>query len=263
MTTLLSTDQPSLVLTEGATSPAIPSKNPPGPYPATAGDQAPHFAGGRDVHVTNLTITYKRGQRSVCPVKDFTLYAPSSRITALVGRSGSGKTSILSCIAGMLRPESGVVWLGGIEVTRLAAKSLDDYRRNHVGVVHQAYNLIASLSARDNVAVPLAFTGVSRKRALAIATEQLQGLGLGDVLHSRPNELSGGQQQRVAVARALSTGPSVVIADEPTAHLDGSSVNDVCALLTMMAEQHRTVIVSTHDDRLLRVADQIVHLQHD
>jgi putative ABC transport system ATP-binding protein len=224
---------------------------------------APHAAGGRDVHVTNLAITYKRGQRSVTPVRDFTLFAPASRITALVGRSGSGKTSILSCIAGMLRPESGTVWLGGIEVTRLASTALDDYRRKHVGVVHQAYNLIASLSARDNVAVPLAFAGVGRKRALEIATDHLQGLGLGDVLHCRPNELSGGQQQRVAVARALSTGPSVVLADEPTAHLDGSSVNDVCALLTMMAEQNRTVIVSTHDDRLLRVADQIVHLGNE
>jgi putative ABC transport system ATP-binding protein len=217
-------------------------------------------AGGRDVHVCDLTISYIRGQRSVTPVRDFALYAPSGRITALVGRSGSGKTSILSCIAGMLRPESGVVWLGGIEVTQLKAKSLDDYRRNHVGVVHQAYNLIASLSARDNVAVPLTFAGIGRKRALEIATSQLQGLGLGEVLHNRPNQLSGGQQQRVAVARALSTGPSVVLADEPTAHLDGSSVNDVCSLLKMMAEQHRTVIVSTHDDRLLQVADQVVHL---
>jgi putative ABC transport system ATP-binding protein len=216
--------------------------------------------GGRDVHVSALTISYNRGQTSVTPVRDFTLYAPSGCITALVGRSGSGKTSILSCIAGMLRPESGVVWLGGIEVTQLKAKSLDDYRRNHVGVVHQAYNLIASLSARDNVAVPLTFAGIGRKRALEIATSQLQGLGLGEVLHNRPNQLSGGQQQRVAVARALSTGPSVVLADEPTAHLDGSSVNDVCSLLKMMAEQHRTVIVSTHDDRLLQVADQVVHL---
>jgi putative ABC transport system ATP-binding protein len=231
--------------------------------PVPTDDPTLHAAGGRDVHVTNLAITYKKGQRSVTPVRDFTLFAPASRITALVGRSGSGKTSILSCIAGMLRPESGTVWLGGIEVTRLASTALDDYRRNHVGVVHQAYNLIASLSARDNVAVPLAFAGVSRKRALEIATDHLQGLGLGDVLHCRPNELSGGQQQRVAVARALSTGPSVVLADEPTAHLDGSSVNDVCALLTMMAEQNRTVIVSTHDDRLLRVADQIVHLGNE
>jgi putative ABC transport system ATP-binding protein len=222
-----------------------------------------HAATGRDVHVTNLAVTYKRGQRSVTPVRDFTLYAPAGRITALVGRSGSGKTSILSCIAGMLQPESGTVWLGGIEVTRLTSTALDDYRRNHVGVVHQAYNLIASLSARDNVAVPLAFAGIGRKRALEIATDHLQGLGLGDVLHCHPNELSGGQQQRVAVARALSTGPSVVLADEPTAHLDGSSVNDVCALLTMMAQQNRTVIVSTHDDRLLRAADQIVHLGNE
>jgi putative ABC transport system ATP-binding protein len=255
---LLSHDPLSPNSEEGATSSS--RRVPPS---SNTADNALSFAGGRDVHATNLTITYKKGQRSVTPVKDFTLYAPSSRITALVGRSGSGKTSILSCLAGMLRPESGTVWLGGIEVTRLASKPLDEYRRNHVGVIHQAYNLIASLSARDNVAVPLAFAGVHRKRALEIATDQLLGLGLGDVLHCRPNELSGGQQQRVAVARALSTSPSVVLADEPTAHLDGSSVNDVCALLKMMAEQRRTVIVSTHDDRLLQVADQVIHLDSD
>ena len=178
----------------------------------------------------------------------------------LSGRSGSGKTSILSCVAGMLRPQSGAIWLGGTDVTKLTGKSLDAYRRGSVGVVHQAYNLIASLSARDNVAVPLALAGVPRKQALAAAERQLRDLGLADHVHSRPGMLSGGQQQRVAVARALSTNPSAVLADEPTAHLDGSSVDDVCTLLKNMADQGRTVIVSTHDDRLLKVANQIVHM---
>jgi putative ABC transport system ATP-binding protein len=218
------------------------------------------FAGGRDVNICGLTISYQRNNHTVTPVRDFSLYASASRITALVGRSGSGKTSILSCVAGMLRPESGAIWLGGTDVTKLTGKSLDAYRRGSIGVVHQAYNLIASLSARDNVAVPLALAGVTRKQALATAEQQLCALGLADHLHSRPGMLSGGQQQRVAVARALSTNPSAVIADEPTAHLDGSSVDDVCALLKNMATQGRTVIVSTHDDRLLKVADQIVYL---
>ena len=101
---------------------------------------------------------------------------------------------------------------------------------------------------------------MSRKLALAAAEQQLRALGLADHVHSRPGMLSGGQQQRVAVARALSTNPSAVLADEPTAHLDGSSVDDVCALLKNMADQGRTVIVSTHDDRLLNVANQIVYL---
>ena len=218
------------------------------------------IAGGRDVHITGLTVSYYRANQTVTPVRDFSLYAPASRITALVGRSGSGKTSILSCVAGMLRPSSGSIWLGGIEVTKLSGKSLDAYRRGSVGVVHQAYNLIASLSARDNVAVPLTLAGVPRKEAIRTAVSQLEALGLSDHQHIRPGELSGGQQQRVAVARALSTNPSAVLADEPTAHLDGSSVDDVCALLKAMADQGRTVIVSTHDDRLLKSADQIVHL---
>lgn len=216
--------------------------------------------GGRDVYVSDLTITYERNNHRVTPVKNFSLYAPATRITALVGRSGSGKTSILSCIAGMLRPQTGAVWLGDTDVSKLSGKSLDAFRRGSVGVVHQAYNLIASLSARDNVAVPLALAGIPRKVALEIAENQLHDLGLSDHLHSRPGELSGGQQQRVAIARALSTNPSAILADEPTAHLDGASVEDVCTLLKTMADQGRTVIVSTHDERLLGVANQVVHL---
>ncbi len=218
------------------------------------------FAGGRDVHVSNLTITYLRGGRAVTPIRSFDLYAASHRVTALVGRSGSGKTSVLSCIAGMLTPEAGTIWLGGIEVTKLSGRSLDAFRRGSVGVVHQAYNLIASLSARDNVIVPLTLAGVSRQVALNSAEALLERLGVSDVANVRPGEMSGGQQQRVAVARALSTNPAVVIADEPTAHLDGSSVAEVCGLLRSIADEGRTVIISTHDDRLLAAADQIVHL---
>jgi putative ABC transport system ATP-binding protein len=216
--------------------------------------------GGRDIHVNDLTISYQRGSQTVSPVRDMQLYAGSSQVTALVGRSGSGKTSILSCIAGMLQPAAGTIWLGGIEVTKLHGKSLDNYRRGNVGVVHQAYNLIASLSARDNVAVPLMLAGVDRRSALNTATTLLDRLGIANLANTRPGEMSGGQQQRVAVARALSTNPSVVIADEPTAHLDGSSVADVRNLLRSIADEGRTVVLSTHDDRLLEAVDQTIHL---
>jgi putative ABC transport system ATP-binding protein len=212
----------------------------------------------RDVHLTALTIGYQRSGQEVIPVQDFDLFAPAGQVTALVGRSGSGKTSVLSCVAGMLRPKSGAVWVGGIEVTGLTGKTLDTYRRNHVGVVHQAYNLIGSLTVEENVSVPLSLIGVRRREAKAKAIELLNELGISSLANRRPNQLSGGQQQRVAVARALATNPSVVVADEPTAHLDGSSVSDVCAVLRAMANAGRTVIVSTHDDRLLAAVDHTV-----
>jgi putative ABC transport system ATP-binding protein len=220
----------------------------------------PGIAGGRDVHIVDCTIAYEKGGRSIVPISGLDLYAPSSRVTALVGRSGSGKTSILSCVAGMLRPRSGAIWLGGIEVNTLKGKALDEYRRNHVGVVHQAYNLISSLSVTENVTVPLSLIGVGRAEAIRRAGELLEELGISDLSRRKPHELSGGQQQRVAVARALATQPSVVLADEPTAHLDGSSVGDVIGLLRSIADSGRTVIVSTHDDRLLKGVDQTVHL---
>jgi putative ABC transport system ATP-binding protein len=215
---------------------------------------------GRDVHLVNLTIEYGRHQGLVTPVEQLEFFAPSSRITALVGRSGTGKTSILSCIAGILRPKSGAVWVGGIEVSALSGRHLDEYRRHHVGVVHQAYNLIASLSVIENVTVPLGLIGVPRAEAKVRATELLEELGISDLHRKHPHELSGGQQQRVAIARALCSNPSVVLADEPTAHLDGSSVADVSSLLRSIAQSGRTVIVSTHDDRLLGAVDQTVHL---
>ncbi len=223
-------------------------------------DLNPGLAGGRDVHIVDLTISYHRAGLSVTPISGLDLYAPASRVTALVGRSGSGKTSVLSCVAGMLRPQSGAIWLGGIEVNTLKGKALDEYRRHHVGVVHQAYNLIPSLSAIENVTVPLSLIGVPRFEATARANDLLEELEMTPFARRKPHELSGGQQQRIAVARALATNPSVVLADEPTAHLDGSSVSDVTELLRSIARSGRTVIVSTHDDRLLQAADQTVHL---
>lgn len=230
--------------------------------PSGKGSSAMKFPAitGRDVHLRDLTISYKRGTETVTPVQNFSLFAPASKITALIGRSGSGKTSILSCIAAMLVPQGGAAWLGGIEITSLHGTALDSYRRSHVGVIHQAYNLLASLSAAENVIVPLRLAGVSRKVAAERSEELLNEVGMSSYLRHKPGQLSGGQQQRVAVARALATNPTLILADEPTAHLDGSSVDEVGELLKAIADSGRTVIMATHDDRLLPSADQLVHL---
>ncbi len=226
-------------------------------------DIASAGSSSRDLHLVGVTISYQGSDRvPVTPVSDLSFYAPSGRITALVGRSGSGKTSILSCIAATLRPTTGQIWLGGTNVALLDGAALDAYRRRGVGVVHQAYNLIPSLSALENVMVPMGLVGTHRRVAALRAKSLLAELGLADVAHRRPSQLSGGQQQRVAVARALANDPALVIADEPTAHLDGGSVDDVRALLRSIAADGRTVVMSTHDDRLLDAADQVLTLGH-
>jgi putative ABC transport system ATP-binding protein len=217
-------------------------------------------ASSRDLHLVGVSVSYGQGAIRATPVQDLSLFAPCGRVTALVGRSGTGKTSILSCVAATLRPSAGHIWLGGIAVETLTGAALDDFRRTKVGVVHQQYNLIPSLSAVENVSIPLRLGGLDRKRARQRAEALLDRLQLGGLANRKPGELSGGQQQRVAVARALANEPSLVIADEPTAHLDGGSVEDVSNMLRQIADEGRTVVLSTHDDRLLAVADQVVHL---
>ena len=215
----------------------------------------------RDLHLVGVTVSYTGSHgASVTPVSDLSVYAPAGRITALVGRSGSGKTSVLSCIAATLRPMSGKIWLGGAEVSALNGQALDEYRRRSVGVVHQSYNLIPSLSVLENVLVPMGLIGTKRRHAETRARGLLDQLGLTDLAQRRPAQLSGGQQQRVAVARALANDPSLIVADEPTAHLDGGSVDDVRNLLRSIADEGRTVVISTHDDRLLDGADQVIML---
>ncbi len=214
----------------------------------------------RDLHVVNLTVSYNLGSSTVTPINGFSMFAPCGQVTVLVGRSGTGKTSLLSCAAATLRPVSGKVWLGGSEVNSLTGVALDDYRRRSVGVVHQQYNLIQSLSALENVMVPMTLLGVKRAAATERAKDLLKQFGMDTYASHKPGQLSGGQQQRVAVARALANDPALIVADEPTAHLDGGSVQDVRDLLQHIASEGRTVLLSTHDDRLLEGANQVITL---
>jgi putative ABC transport system ATP-binding protein len=178
----------------------------------------------------------------------------------LLGPSGCGKTTLLSCLAGLLTPTSGSIKLDGRETSRLSGRDLTAHRRDTVGVVFQAFNLIPSLSAHGNVIAPMRLAGLSRRVANERATKLLERVGLGERGHHRPGQLSGGQQQRVAIARALVHNPPVVLADEPTAHLDHIQVEGVLQLLRELASPGRVVIVSTHDDRVTHLADRVVEL---
>jgi putative ABC transport system ATP-binding protein len=208
----------------------------------------------------DLTVEFSSSGYVVRPLHDFSFTAEDGQLVVLLGPSGCGKTTLLSCLAGLLTPTSGTISLDGKVVTGLTGNSLSDYRRHTVGVVFQAFNLIPSLSARSNVMVPLRLAGVPRKDARKRAETLLEQVGLEDRGGHRPEQMSGGQQQRVAVARALVQDPPLVLADEPTAHLDYIQVEGILRLLRGIAAPGRLVIVATHDERITQLADQVVEL---
>ncbi len=210
--------------------------------------------------VSDLTVEYNSGGYVVRPLDRLSLEASDGQLVVLLGPSGCGKTTLLSCLAGLLKPTSGSIRQGDIEVENLHGSELAAYRQHQVGVVFQAFNLIPSLSARENVVVPMTLAGVSRRAAVPRALELLDQVGLTDRARHRPGALSGGQQQRVAIARALAHDPPLVLADEPTAHLDHVQVEGVLQLIRRLASPGRMVIVATHDDRITHLADRVVDL---
>jgi putative ABC transport system ATP-binding protein len=184
----------------------------------------------------------------------------SGELVLLLGASGCGKTTLLSVLAGILSPTSGTARFGVTDITALRGRSLVEYRRHGVGVVFQAFNLMPSLPAIENVMAPMWAAGMGGAEARRRATTLLSSVGLADRLKNRPGDLSGGQQQRVAIARALALDPPLVLADEPTAHLDAIQVESVLQLLRDLARPGRLVVVATHDERLLPLADRVVEL---
>ncbi|MCY3016643.1 MAG: ABC transporter ATP-binding protein [Planctomycetota bacterium] len=182
-------------------------------------------------------------------------------LTLLVGPSGCGKTTLISIIAGLLDPTAGDVSLFGTPQSQLRGNRRVDFRARNVGFVFQQYNLLPSLTAAENVAVPLLVARQPRKRAIEKAAGVLDAVGLGSRLKAFPNQLSGGQQQRVAIARALVHEPRLLVCDEPTAALDSSSGQTVMELLKSVAvHPERTVIVVTHDSRVLQFGDRLLEM---
>jgi putative ABC transport system ATP-binding protein len=210
--------------------------------------------------VKTLTVEFSGAGYKVRPLNGFSFDCADGELVVLLGPSGCGKTTLLSCLAGLLRPTSGSIWFNDTEVTALRGPALSAYRRHTVGVVFQAFNLIPSLNALSNVMVPLRLSGVSRGAAREKATGLLAQVGLDERANHRPDQLSGGQQQRVAIARALVYDPPLILADEPTAHLDFIQVEGVLRLLRSLASPGRTVVVATHDQRITQLADRVVEL---
>jgi putative ABC transport system ATP-binding protein len=212
------------------------------------------------VAIQDLTVRYTRGGYAVTPIDRLSIDIEPGQLVLLLGPSGCGKTTLLSCLAGIQKPSDGTILVDGKDVTAMNGSTLTEYRRHGVGVVFQAFNLIPSLSALDNVAMPMRSAGVKGRLAHERAAALLTEVGLADRLDHRPANLSGGQQQRVAIARALALEPRLVVADEPTANLDHRQVETVLRLLRGLTSRGHTVVVSTHDHRLLPLADRVVDL---
>jgi putative ABC transport system ATP-binding protein len=208
----------------------------------------------------DVTMEYTSGGYVVRPINGLNLEVADGELVLLLGASGCGKTTLLSALAALLTPAKGSIRLDDTEVTQLRSAALAEYRRRTVGIVFQSFNLIPSLNALDNVAVAAWNAGESGRAGRSRASQVLGTLGLSERLRHRPPDLSGGEQQRVAIARALCLDPPLLLADEPTAHLDELQVEGVLRLLRESARPGRAVIVATHDDRLLPLADHVVEL---
>jgi putative ABC transport system ATP-binding protein len=214
------------------------------------------------VDVQNLRKIYRRDSQNIVVLDGMNLQVPDGEFVALMGPSGSGKTTLLNCIAGIDRPTSGIVTVGGIDVTRLSEGALAKWRSRHVGFIFQFYNLIPVLTAVENVELPLLLTNLSKKQRRQRALIALGVVGVADRAKHYPRQLSGGQEQRVAIARAIVTDPDVLVADEPTGDLDAKSAEDILNLMeTLNREFKKTIVMVTHDPRAAERAHVERHLE--
>lgn len=206
---------------------------------------------------------FGEGEVRVSALNDVSIRIERGEFSAIIGPSGSGKTTFLQLVGGLDNPTSGRIWLSGANIAEMTGRELSDFRRDHIGFIFQSYNLIPVLSAEENIEYVMLLQGVSVNKRHKRVREVLSLVGLEGLGDRRPAQLSGGQQQRVAVARAMASGPDIILADEPTANLDSATG---AALLDVMRElnedQGMTFVFSTHDQKIMDRANRLIHL-HD
>ena len=209
-----------------------------------------------------ITKELGAGASRIMAVKGVDLTLMPGELTLLMGPSGSGKTTLLSILGCILAPTSGTVSIAGTSTADLNPEALAKLRRSHIGYIFQSYNLFPTLTALENVRIALDVVGIKGAKAIERATQSLIDVGLGHKLKSFPGNLSGGEKQRVAVARAIASAPSIVLADEPTAALDSENGHGVMKLLSEIARtQNRSILVVTHDPRTLSYADRVIKIE--
>ncbi|MDD7593748.1 MAG: ABC transporter ATP-binding protein [Peptoniphilaceae bacterium] len=214
------------------------------------------------IQVRDLTKIYQMGSEKVHALDHVTLDIMRGEMVCLLGPSGSGKSTLLNSLAGLERPTSGEIVIGGVHLETLNESQLTLFRSLNVGFVFQSYNLIPTLDALENVTFGLMLKGMPKKEYTEMAKEALSLVGLGERLHHRPNQLSGGQQQRVSIARALVGHPKILFADEPTGNLDTKTSYEVMDLISGVAEKENlTMIMVTHDEEMTEYADRLYHMR--
>ncbi len=216
------------------------------------------------VRAVDVVKSYGAAASPVHALRGVSLSIERGERVALLGKSGSGKSTLLNLLGGLDLPTSGHITVAGQELTRMKPRELARYRLQQVGIIFQAYNLVAARTALENVELPMIFAGRAPAERRALARAALEAVGLGDRLHHRPAELSGGEQQRVAIARALVNHPPLLLADEPTGNLDSATANEILDILNTHLDTYGvTLIMVTHDAELARrCANRTIHL-HD
>ena len=216
---------------------------------------------GPIIEVKNLRKEYPVLDETVVALERVNLAIPQGQICCIYGESGSGKSTLLNQLAGMEKPTKGGVRITGVSISRLDERQLAEFRQKHLGFVFQSYNLLPNLNAIENVAMPLMFRGVPKRKRETIARAMLKRVGLGKRMNHYPTQMSGGQQQRVGIARAFVTRPQVVFADEPTGNLDSKTKTEVMDMICSFARDfNQTIVLVTHDDNMAEYADRIVTL---
>ncbi|MEM6561983.1 MAG: ABC transporter ATP-binding protein [Planctomycetota bacterium] len=212
------------------------------------------------LRVANVSKSFRQGGQNVVALDDVSLDVSAGTFLAIMGQSGSGKSTLLHLMAGLARPTGGQVFVRGDDIARLSDRKLTLFRRRHIGLVFQSFNLIPTLTARENVALPLRLDG--RDEALGRVDELLDTLGIAERRTHRPDAMSGGEQQRVAIGRALVTDPTVVLADEPTGNLDSANSRSVCELLRDLSTLHgKTIVMVTHEPHVAAYAHEVAVLR--
>lgn len=213
------------------------------------------------IHIENVFKIYNPGENEVRALDGIDLDITRKEFVAIIGASGSGKSTLMNMIGCLDVPTEGVYILDGMDVSDLTDDEQSDIRNQEIGFIFQGFNLIPSLTALENVELPLMYRGVSPKERETLSKKALAMVGLDNRMDHRPSEMSGGQQQRVAIARAIAQAPPIILADEPTGNLDSSSTKEIMGILRQLHEEGRTVILITHDNEIAESAKRIIRIK--
>ena len=210
------------------------------------------------IEVQNATRVYTMGARTLYALRDVSAQIARGEFVAVVGPSGSGKSTLLNLVGGIDKPTDGQVWVAGTRIDTLNENALAIWRRNHIGIVFQFFQLLPTLTALENVTLPMELRGDASRTRRKRAEAMLARVGLGARMTQLPSELSGGEQQRVAIARALVNDPPILLADEPTGNLDSANAEGIISLLRELADAGKTILLITHEANLARAAQRTI-----